>query len=318
MAEVSGSDLPVLLNGESGTGKELFAWAIHENSHRAQKEFVVVDCAALPETLIESILFGHEAGAYTGAARARNGLVMEAHGGTLFLDEIAELHPRAQKALLRVLQEKRFRRVGGTEELFSDFRIISATNQDLEEMVADGRFRQDLLFRLNQTFIKLPPLRDRGADLQSLVYSRLKELADLQGVESKGVSPEFIRTLASHPWPGNVRELFGAVEHAVMAAGNSPTLYAVHLPEKIRLSSIVRTLNKNTGLTIESQNQTGDTPENLPGLKLARQKVIAEFERLYLERTMTVTKGDIQEAARVAGISKPQLYNLLRKYSISR
>ena len=189
VARAAMNDFSVLVTGETGTGKELFARAIHQNSPRSDGNFVVVDCAALPETLAEGILFGHRKGAFTGALREQGGLIKQADGGTLFLDEVGELSPRIQNSFLRVLQEYRFRPLGGGGEISSNFRIISATNRDPEHMVKEGLFRQDLLFRLQSFVIRLPPLRDRREDIVDLVMSRTAKTGRCGATEIKGFSP---------------------------------------------------------------------------------------------------------------------------------
>ena len=202
VARAARGDFSVLVNGETGTGKELIARAIHQNSLRADKNFVVVDCAVLPETLVEGILFGHKKGAFTGALRERDGLIKQADGGTLFLDEVGELSPRNQKSFLRVLQEYRFRPLGGSREISSDLRIIAATNRDLEHLVKKG------LFRLQSFLISLPPLRERREDIGDLVMSHTVKFRRCGAIEIKGFSPEFLDALNAYDWPGNVRELF--------------------------------------------------------------------------------------------------------------
>ena len=217
-------DLPVLVTGETGTGKELVSLAIHDNSSRANRNFVVVDCASLPESLVESLLFGHEAGAYTGAGPARDGLLKQADGGTLFLDEIGELPPGIQKSFLRVLQEYSFRRVGGLKEINSHFRLIAATNRNLVRMAEQGGFRPDLLYRLNNLTIKLPPLRERRGDIPMLTTFHLRQLCHHQGLEQKGFSVEVLEMLCNYDWPGNIRELFNVIDQAAVKAGGNPTI----------------------------------------------------------------------------------------------
>jgi len=189
VAQASVSDANVLITGDTGTGKELFAWAIHKNSRRAEKNFVVVDCAALPETLVESILFGHEKGAYTGADKSREGLIIQADGGTLFLDEVAELSPSIQSSFLRVLQERRFRPIGRKEEITSNFRLIAASNRNLDELVKRGEFREDLLFRLQAFTLEIPALRDRREDIKDLVRYYVPKLCEDYGIPEKRPLP---------------------------------------------------------------------------------------------------------------------------------
>ena len=217
VANAATSDVNVLITGETGTGKEVFANAIHQNSLRAKDgSFVVVDCTVLPDTLVESILFGHAKGAFTGADKQKKGLVQQAHGGTLFLDEVGELPLGIQKSFLRVLEERRFRPVGSSEEKQSDFRLIAATNRDLEKMVAEGKFREDLLFRLRSLGIELPALRERGNDILELANYYMEKISIRNGCAPKGFTPEFLEALKEYSWPGNVRELQHAIERTVI------------------------------------------------------------------------------------------------------
>jgi len=201
------TDVNVFITGETGTGKELFARAIHMNSGRSQRNFVVVDCAALQETLKESTLFGYEKGAFTGADQHREGLVKQADGGTLFLDEIGELSLPMQKSFLRVLQERHFRPLGGIREIKSNFRLIAATNRDLDGLVKTGGFRDDLLFRLRALMIVLPPLREHPEDIPDIVSYHIAKICKRNGIGVKALSPDFMEALLSYEWPGNVREL---------------------------------------------------------------------------------------------------------------
>ena len=235
LAQAAHSEVNVLLTGETGTGKEVFARAIHENSSRAGENFVVVDCTALPETLVESVLFGHEKGSFTGADRAQIGLVKQADGGTLFLDEIGELPLVIQKAFLRVLQEHRFRPVGAKRETESDFRLIAATNRNLEKMVEDGTFRSDLLFRVQTLTIELPALSARKDDIKELAMYHMARVCERYQIGTKGFSPEFFDALMAYDWPGNVRELVNALERAISDAYHEPTLFPKHLPLDLRV-----------------------------------------------------------------------------------
>jgi two-component system, NtrC family, response regulator PilR len=219
---VAATNSTVLIGGESGTGKELVARAVHFNSLRRDRPFVALNCGAVPETLLESELFGHVRGAFTGAHANKKGLVEAAEGGTIFLDEIGEMAPSMQVKLLRVLQERRFRRLGGTEEVQADVRVIAATNQDLPKMVADGRFREDLFYRLNVLSIKLPPLRERVEDVPLLAEQFLQQFATQMG-----------KPVQRHPWRGNVRELQNAIERAV-ALEQTETVLPESLPEDVR------------------------------------------------------------------------------------
>jgi two-component system NtrC family response regulator len=314
LAQVAGSDANVVITGETGTGKELFAVAIHENSFRAGKSFVVVDCAALPENLVESILFGHEKGAYTGADRAQEGLILQANGGTLFLDEVGELPLAIQKSFLRVLQEKKFRPVGAKQEVASDFRVIAASNRDLDELVRQGKFREDLLFRLRTFTIDLPPLRERPEDIKDLVTSTLDEICKRNGIEDKEFSPEFISTLQTYSWPGNVRELMNALERAAINARYERTLFPKHLPFHIR-AQIARSAITDKE-TVEPQVPAPFSPL-FPKIQELRGKAIAEAEERYLRDLISHTQGNIKEATQISGLSRSRLYSLLKKHHIS-
>ena len=235
VALAADSDASVLITGETGTGKELFAWAIHNNSSRVRNQFVVVDCASLPPSLVESTLFGYEKGAFTGADAPHKGLIKRADGGTLFLDEVGELPLSVQKPFLRVLQERKYRQVGGQHEERSNFRLIAATNRDLDQMVQRGQFREDLLFRLRSFGLDLPPLRERREDIPGIAQRHLERFCRTYKTQRKDFSPEFFSTLAPYDWPGNVRELVNALERAVSAASDEPILFPKHLPTYLRV-----------------------------------------------------------------------------------
>ena len=310
-ARAAVSDTNVLLTGETGTGKELFAQAIHNNSRRADMLFVTVDCAALPPTIIESILFGNEKGAFTGADISRDGLIKQVDGGSLFLDEVGELPLSAQKALLRVLQEHSFRPLGAKREVKSEFRTIAATNRDLNKMVHDGKFREDLLFRLRAFIIDLPPLRKRIGDIKELIFYYVNRFCMRHGTEIKGLSPEFLETLCAYDWPGNIRELVNALERAIVVAGEEPMLFSKHLPEEIRIAVLRKTVGN-----IEKNNFTASVP--IRPLKQHRDEAIEQIEREYLRGLMRTTQGNIKQACELSGLSRPRLYGLMKKYSISR
>jgi len=313
------TDASVLIFGETGTGKELFARALHNNSKRRNGNFVVVDCAALPESLVESVLFGYAKGAFTGADCARDGLVKQADGGTLFLDEVGEMPLMLQKPFLRVLQERRFRPVGAEREVESDFRLVAATNRDLDALVRENRFREDLLFRLQGVTLRLPPLRERGSDIQELVFHHMKSVCDRQGIPLKRIAPEFMSYLASYPWPGNVRELVHALESALVAAQGYETLFPQHLPEEIR----VKVVRRQTSEYLERQ---GASPQEaipmasaLTGapLREVRDAAADAAERQYLEELLILTKGDVGQACSRSGLSRSRFYVLLRKHGLS-
>jgi two-component system NtrC family response regulator len=317
VAQAANSDATVLIIGETGTGKELFAYAIHDNSPRANKNFVVVDCAALPESLVESMLFGHEKGAFTGADRAQDGLVKQADGGTLFLDEVGELPLSTQSSFLRVLQERRFRSIGGKQEIESDFRLVAATNRDLEAMVKHGQFRKELLFRLRSFTIELPSLRERPEDIKELALYYVAQICERYGTDTKGFSPEFFEALDSYDWPGNVRELINTMERAIAAARQDPILFPKHLPTHIRIDVAKTSLRKEAPVGLR-QMGGADPLKGLPSLRDFREKTIAEAEQQYLYDLMSLTGGDIKEACKISGLSRPRLYALLKKYHISR
>jgi two-component system, NtrC family, response regulator len=304
----------VLIVGETGTGKELFARAIHYNSSRKDFPFVIVDCAALPDTLVESILFGHEKGAFTTAEKKHAGLIRHAHGGTLFLDEIGELPLGIQKSFLRVLQERTFRPVGGIQEVYSDFRLIAATNKDLQEMAARGAFRQDLLYRVQTIPIKLPPLRGREMDIKELMHHFLDRICKKHGYPSKGFSPAVIEAFTEYHWPGNVRELINALEHAVVSARGDPIVYPEHLPVTIRVHATQQLLSLQDGPAgIESPAKG---PACLPKLKTYRAQALAEIERTYLLELLDRTRGNIIRACELSGMSRPRLYAMIKKHGV--
>lgn len=313
LAQAADSPASVLLTGETGTGKELFARAIHENSQNAGGAFVVVDCAALPENLVESILFGHEKGAFTGADRPQDGLIMQADGGTLFLDEVGELPLSMQGAFLRVLQERRFRPVGGKKEVNSDFRLVAATNRSLDAMAAEGKFREDLLYRLRGLTIELPPLRNRTKDIMPLAFHHVTKLCELRGREPIGFSPDFFEVIQAHAWPGNVRELVNALEGAVALAGNEPILYAKHLPSPMR-AGVARASFPERSRPQENSGDWFAMPDDLPSLKDVRDRV----EKEYLERLIADSGYDIQSLCRTAGLSRARIYAILKKHGLER
>jgi two-component system NtrC family response regulator len=315
LTQAANSEANVLLTGETGTGKELFAWTIHNNSSRANRNFVVVDCAALPETLVESVLFGHVKGAFTGADRSKDGLIKQADKGTLFLDEVGELPVSIQKSFLRVLQEKQFRPVGGNQELSSDFRLIAATNRNLDSMVKQGKFREDLLFRLRTLVINLPPLREIREDIKELVLHYMNMLCVKYGKDIKGFSPEFWDILIQYDWPGNVRELNQALERAIISAQDEPTLFPKHLPNYIRIKVVQESLNPKMAVKGRSIKDSGSL-KSLPQIQDIREIAISEAEKKYLVDLISITGKDIEEACKISGLSRSRLYTLLKKYNI--
>ncbi|MCP4023744.1 MAG: sigma-54-dependent Fis family transcriptional regulator [Desulfobacteraceae bacterium] len=305
IAKASSTDANVLVTGETGTGKELFAKAIHENSKRSQKNFIAVDCGALPDTLVESILFGHEKGAFSGALKKRVGLIQQAQGGTLMLDEIGDLSLDVQKAFLRTLQERTIRPIGSNEEIPVDFRLVAATNRNLHKMVEEYSFRQDLLYRICAIEIKLPLLKDREHDIEEITIKKIHQLCRRYEMETKGISQEFFNILKVQNWPGNVRELINVLEYALAAAGLDPTLFPKHLPPEYRLVDLDFSPAKTEPL---KNNQA----RNLPFLNVYRDTA----EKKYLTLLLKQTENDRKKACKVSGISQSRLYQLLKKHDL--
>ena len=315
LAQAAASEAAVLITGETGTGKELFALAIHENSSRKEGKFVVVDCAAIPDNLAESVLFGHIRGAFTGADHSHQGLVKQADGGTLFLDEVGELPLNLQKAFLRVLQEKRFRPIGEAKEVASDFRLVAATNRDLDQLCQEGSFRDDLLFRLRTIALEAPPLRTRTEDIRDLADFHLRRLCRRYGLEDKACGADFMTALEIYSWPGNVRELVNTLEWAVARAGNSTRLFARDLPEDIHINFARHQVK--SGDTAGTSQRPEFADRKLPPLKEVVAREIARVEKTYLEELITQAAGDIPTACEVSGLSRTSLYERLRKYGLT-
>ncbi len=293
--QVAPSSASVLLLGESGTGKELFAQALHQNSPRCHKPFVRVACAALPETLLESELFGHEKGSFTGAVSARAGRFEAAEGGTLFLDEIGDISPTVQVKLLRFLEEREFERVGGNKTFKVDVRIVAATHRDLKKKLEDGSFREDLYYRLNVIEINIPPLRDRPGDIPILAQHFLHKYSQANGKEMEGLSDEVMGLLLGHTWPGNVRELENAMERAVVLS-TSPSLGPLHFP----------TLRKTP--SGPAPGSEGPLEVRIPGSTLAR------LEREAILRTLEAVQGSTSRAAAILDISPRKIQYKLKEY----
>ncbi len=290
---VAPSSAPVLITGESGTGKELVAKAIHTNSKRKDKAYIPVNCAAIPASLLESELFGHEKGAFTGAIAQKEGCFELAHQGTLFLDEIGEMNPDLQSKLLRVLEDGRFRRVGGTKEIEVDVRVIAATNKNLEEAVEEGSFREDLYYRLNVFHIILPQLRERNEDIPLLIQSFIEEFNVKNDKNIKGVSREALKILKNYSWPGNVRELKNVIERAVIVSRND-VIEPEDLPEALMSRAA-----------------------KAPKVEFALGTTMDEVERQYLFHTINFVDGNKTKAAKLLGISLKTLHNKLNKYKSS-
>ncbi len=323
VAMAAQSDFSVLITGETGTGKELMARTIHRNSERGDQPFVVVDCAAMPQHLMESILFGHKKGAFTSASQDRSGLVKQADGGTLFLDEVGELDPNMQKVFLRVLQEKRFRPVGARNEVHSDFRLMTATNRDLAKMVTAGRFREDLYYRMKAIALPLPPLRHRKDDIKALTMFYLNVLSESAGISNKGVDADFMKIIEGYRWPGNVRELFHSLERAFVAAGEDMTLFAMHLPSDIRID-VARTMLGDRQPPADTDPPAGlqstrpatqpdpGSLQPLPSIKAYK----LQMEKAYLENLIRQANGDIQSILQVSKLSRSHFYALLKRHGL--
>jgi len=289
VSRIARTDSTVYVHGESGTGKELIARAIHLAGSRKDKPFVAINCAALPETLLESELFGHEKGAFTGAVRTSKGLFAQAHEGSIFLDEIGDMPLSIQAKFLRVLQERQFYPVGSDQPLDVNVRVIVATNKDLEEQVRQGRFREDLFYRIHVIPVVLPPLRDRKEDIPVLVHRFLEKFRTQMNKKVKGLTPQAMQRLMLHDWPGNVRELENTIEYAVAMAHQERIDEDLILPAK------------------------GVSGETIKPLKEARET----FEKSYLIRLLELTRGNVSSAASLAGRYRADLYALLKKYVIN-
>ncbi len=296
VAMVAPSDATVLITGESGTGKELIARAIHSNSRRKDKPLVVVNCAAMAETLLESELFGHEKGAFTGADRRRDGRFQNADGGTLFLDEIAETSPAMQAKLLRAIQEREIQRVGGEETIHVDVRIVAATNRDLMQRVKEGLFREDLYYRLNVMTLEIPPLRRRAEDIPLLAHHFLEHFAAKNRKMVKGFSPQAMDMLVKYEWPGNVRELENTIERAVILMTGD------HVTEN------------QLPLNIYNKQINEPPAADGAGLFSAGQKSLEEVEKEVILSTLESTGGNKSETARRLGITRKTLHNKLKQY----
>ena len=289
--QVAPSKATVLISGESGTGKELVANAIHQRSPRAGGPFIKLHCAALAESLLESELFGHERGSFTGAMARKDGRFSLADGGTLFLDEIGEISPAIQVKLLRFLQEREFERVGGTQTIHVDVRVIAATNRNLPEEVAKGRFREDLFYRLNVVALEMPPLRDRRSDIPALAKFFLDKFAKANDKTIEDLSPQALELLVAHDWPGNVRELENAIERAVVLTSTSQ-IEPRHLPSTVRPATT-----------------------SAPGMPMIPGSTMAELERYAILETMKATGGSTSKAAEMLGVSTRTIQYRLHQYN---
>ena len=313
-------DVTVLILGESGTGKELVAQAIYQHSKRADRPFLAINCAAIPEGLVESELFGHEPGAFTGAGQRRIGRFEQADGGTLFLDEIGDMPLAAQAKVLRFLQDQTFERVGGGKSISTQLRVLAATNQDLEKLIAEGRFRGDLYYRLKEVTIRVPPLRDRAEDVAELAQHFLLQFGRETGRDVWGFAPEVLEIFRRYPWPGNVRELRGTVKEAALRT-NGTTILAAFLPHELAgmSSEVAPSPPPPTG---------GDRPTGLDiavriealldaGEKGMYDRVVGAVERELIERVLRHTHGHLGNACERLGIDRKTLRNKLRELNLT-
>jgi two-component system nitrogen regulation response regulator GlnG len=323
IGRVAPQDVTVLIVGESGSGKELVARAIYHHSRRAEDRFLAVNCAALTETLLESELFGHEKGSFTGASTQRIGKFEQCSGGTLFLDEVGDMSLSLQSKVLRVLQEQKFERVGGTETVHTDVRIITATNRNLQKMVADGEFREDLYYRLNGFTIKLPPLRDRKNDLVILLERFLGRFRQELRKDVQGISPDALQLLSRYRWPGNVRQLQNVLRHAMLHA-TGPVLITEFFPQEVRSEA-----ESNESASDDANGQDANGNSLARDLQaFVEQRLHAESTDLYAESlemmerhllstVMQATQGNLSKAATILGITRGSVRNKLKTLGIS-
>jgi len=310
--KVAVRDIPILITGESGTGKELVARAIHDHSQRRERKFVAINCGAIPEALLESELFGHRKGAFTGADRDHTGLLETADGGTLFLDEVGTLPLNVQKTLLRFLQEQEFYRVGEARPSKVDVRVLSATNLDLEAAVGAGEFREDLYYRLNVVNLRLPPLRERRSDVPLLAAHFVRQQNERFGAQVKGFTPEAMEALCDFDWPGNVRQISNVIQ-AAMAIGSGDHLGLDILSPFIAVPTGRPAETPGTAETAENSDDA-DQVEN--GADLDYAAALARFETDYLNRLLNRTGGNIEEVAQQAGMNVATIYRKIKKYGL--
>ncbi|MCA9211978.1 MAG: sigma-54-dependent Fis family transcriptional regulator [Planctomycetales bacterium] len=313
IGRVAAQNVTVLIRGESGTGKELIARALYQHSDRAQGPFLAVNCAAIPENLLESELFGHERGAFTGADRKHIGKFEQCNGGTLFLDEIGDMAPQLQSKLLRILQEQRFERIGGTETVQTDVRVIAATNRNMEQMVRDSQFRGDLYYRLNGYTINLPPLRDRGDDLLLLIDHFLAAASQDLKTNVRGVAPETMAILRSYSWPGNIRELQSVIRQAVLDT-TGPVLFPESLPQVVR--------EQKSGGSVTSASAEDAWEEFIlqrldSNPDALYDETIEAVEKKLLSIVLRETNGNQGEASKLLGITRTTLRSKIKKLGIA-
>ena len=340
LAQAAKSEVNVLLLGETGVGKELFARALFRNSARAAKPFITVDCASLPETLVESHLFGHSRGAFTGADRARDGLLLAADRGTLFLDEVGDLPQPMQGVFLRALEQRRFRPVGEVREVSSDFRLVAATNKNLELMAKENSFRSDLLYRLQGITIVIPPLRERLDEIPALARQTIAKFCLSSEQHEKTLSDDALGMLLEYAWPGNVRELIHCIQRACLAAGKSDLLLPVHLPTHMRVDCVRRRMGQAVAMqgsvgsvaaTVAAAQgiaaKCGFSAQEMAEKKMTGQEVSGQnppslrewklqAEKAYVRQVWDLSGEDVRKAAEVAGISRGHWYELMKKIGL--
>ena len=339
LAQAAKSEVNVLLLGETGVGKELFARALFRNSARAAKPFITVDCASLPETLVESHLFGHSRGAFTGADRARDGLLLAADKGTLFLDEVGDLPQPMQGVFLRALEQRRFRPVGEVREVSSDFRLVAATNKNLELMAKENSFRADLLYRLQGVTIVIPPLRERLDEIPALARQAIARFCLSSDQPEKTLSDDALGMLLEYTWPGNVRELIHSIQRACLAAGKGDQLLPAHLPTHMRVDCLRRRMGpagcqpgsgnaiaaniaapgmaagcglQTQAMTVQSVAGPDVAGQNTPSLREWK----LQAEKAYVRQVWDLSGEDVRKAAEVAGISRGHWYELMKKIGL--
>lgn len=324
IGRVAAQDVPVLIRGESGTGKELVARAVYQNSERRDECFMSINCAALPDALLESELFGHEKGAFTGADKQRIGKFEACSGGTIFLDEIGDMSPLVQSKVLRLLQQQEFERVGGNETIKTDVRIITATNLDLDQMVEDGEFREDLFYRLNGLTISLPPLRERDGDIEHLLKHYLNVWAKkMKREDCEGISPEALTILNSYSWPGNVRELQSVVRQSLLNS-TGPVIVPSFLPTELTQAQPAAASTDEPAPAADS-NATGASSDLAPFVNDRIQgktedlyaETLEQMERFLITRALQATEGNQTRAAKLLGITRGKVRDRVKQFGIS-
>ncbi|MFH2058801.1 MAG: sigma-54 dependent transcriptional regulator [Pseudomonadota bacterium] len=305
------SDTNVLISGQQGTGKELFAKTIHLNSDRCENNFVIADCCAINENTVESLLYGHEKGAFPGAVATKTGLIQFADKGTLFLDEISELPLPIQRSFLRVIESMTFRPLGSKEDKTSNFRVIATTSKDLDDLSDQGLFRKDLLFKLNGINVHLPELKIIKSDIIKMTLFYLEHFCKKYDIASKGISPECLDIIDAYEWPGNVRELINAIDKAVASAKNESTLYSIHLPAYIKARVI------KESFMLPPIDENSNTADYANGKFPLLADLMGNTEKEYLTALLSHTRGNVKRACDISGLSKSRMYARLKNYTIN-